>query len=165
MNEPNVQSFDTNYPQNIGMIIPEEQSSGLKDALVAVTQVLARYELADHLAKTDDTIGEKRHADHFCVAVLENNQDDLAHAIPDATALIDSTYVNQILESLEDCQLGASINYDVLRKETKLAIAAAAQLKDDVIDVVGSIVNSIEVDTPFGDRKAPELSDDGALEM
>lgn len=149
MNDLNFEAKEAGYPINISIMVPEEQSQKLDDALSAVTQVLARYELIDHLAKTDETIGSRRSVDQFCVALLEANQEDLARAVPDAMKKIDVTYINEMANSYEACQNGATLTYDDLRRETKLAIFAASQLKDEVLDNIAQLSSAIEVSTPF----------------
>lgn len=149
MNELNFEHQQSSYPVGVAMIVPGEQALRLEEALKAVTQVLARYELADQLAKSEEGFGSRNAADTICVAMLESNQDDLAKAVRGSAGIIDGTYINEMADSYIAYEKGATLDYNILRHEAKLAVHAASHIKDDVLQTIDTIASDIVVVQPF----------------
>lgn len=149
MNELNFEHQQISFPAGVAMIVPGEQALRLEEALKAVTQVLARYELADQLAKTDDGFGSRSVADTICVAMLESNQEDLAKALSGSAGIIDRTYINEMADSYVAYEKGATLDYNILRREAKLAVHAVAHIKEDVLQTIDAIASDIVVVQPF----------------
>lgn len=159
MNELNFESGQSRYPAGIALVVPGAQASRLEDALTMVTRVLARYELADHYAKTSPTM-KKNAADIICLAMLEANQEDLARAIKGSEEIIDQTYINEMSESFILYEKGETLDYNVLRNEAKLVIHAVSHLKDDVLEAIEELTSSVDVIQPFDTQPGMEEEKD-----